>query len=187
MNTESSTSRTLHVFLIRGLIAIVWAAVFAVVADSLTVGAGVLLVVYPLIDVVASLVDARTQQGSARQVLLTGAATSALAAIALGIAAFGSVANVYAVFGVWAVVSGAAQFVTALRRRAQLGLQFPMLAAGGVSVLLGVGFLIAAATADLQLNLLAIYAATGGIDFIVEAYLLVRSTRRPAPVVAVQS
>jgi hypothetical protein len=33
---EPSPSRTLHLFLIRGLIAIVWAAVFAAVADSLT-------------------------------------------------------------------------------------------------------------------------------------------------------
>jgi hypothetical protein len=35
--------------------------------------------------------------------------------------------------------------------------------------------------------MLAIYAATGGIDFIVEAYLLVRRNRRHAPVLATQS
>ena len=135
----------------------------------------------------ASLIDARTQTGSARKVLLTGAATSAVAAVALGIAATGSVPNVYAVFGVWAVVSGAAQLITALRRRAQLGLQVPMLAAGGVSVLLGAMFLIASATASPQLNRLAIYAATGGIDFIIEAYLLVRRNRRQAPMLVTQS
>jgi uncharacterized membrane protein HdeD (DUF308 family) len=185
--TESSPSRTLHLFLIRGLIAIVWAIVFAAAADSLTLGAGVLLVAYPLIDVVASLIDARTQSGSARRVLLSGAATSAIAVVALGIAATGSVANVYAVFGVWAAVSGAAQLITALRRREQLGLQVPMLAAGGVSVLLGVMFLIAAATGDPQLNRLAIYAATGGIDFIIEAYLLVRRNRKQALVPVTQS
>jgi hypothetical protein len=47
----------MRVFLIRGLVAIAWAVVFAAVSDSLTtgvtVGAGVLLVLYPLIDAVA--------------------------------------------------------------------------------------------------------------------------------------
>lgn len=56
----------MRVFLIRGLVAIAWAVVFAAVSDSLTtgvtVGAGVLLVLYPLIDAVASLIDARTQR-----------------------------------------------------------------------------------------------------------------------------
>jgi hypothetical protein len=60
------TITKINLFLIRGLIAIAWAAAFAAVADSLTVGVGVLLVVYPLIDAVASLIDARSQQGSAR-------------------------------------------------------------------------------------------------------------------------
>jgi len=177
----------LHLFLTRGLVAIVWAAVFAAVADSLTAGAGVLLVLYPLIDVVASLIDARREDGVARKVLLTGAATSALAAIALGIAATGSIANVYAVFGVWAAVSGAAQLITALRRRAQLGLQLPMLLAGGVSVLLGIVFLITAASGDRPLNMLAVYAATGGIDYLIEAYLLVRRRRGQASRLATQS
>jgi uncharacterized membrane protein HdeD (DUF308 family) len=188
--TQSSPDRTriLHVFLTRGVIAVVWAAVFAAVADSLTTGvtvaAGVLLVAYPLIDVVASLLDARRQRGSARQTLLAGAATSAVAAVALGVAATGSVADVLAVFGVWAVASGAAQFVVALRRRAQLGNQWPMLLAGVGSVVFGVVFIVASTGADPMLSMLAIYAAGGGIDFIVEAWLIARRRSRAAVVAA---
>ena len=190
--TEATTSRTLHLFLSRGVIAIAWAAVFAAVSQDLTtgvtVGAGILLVLYPLIDVIASLLDARTQHGSARQVLLAGAATSTVAAAALAVAATGSVADVFAVFGVWAGVSGAAQLVTALRRRAQLGMQWPMLLAGGVSVIAGFAYVIASTSADPMLSMLAIYAATGGIDFVVEAGLLARRRRRLAtPVVPVLS
>ena len=173
-------TKTLHLFVTRGVIAIAWAAVFAAASDSLTVGAGVLLVLYPLIDVVASLIDARTQRGSARRVLLAGAATSAVAAIALGIAATGSAANVFAVFGVWAGLSGAAQLVVGLRRRAQLGKQWPMLLAGGGSVILGLAFLIASTMANPMLSMIAIYAATGGIDFLIEAGLLARRRRRVA-------
>jgi uncharacterized membrane protein HdeD (DUF308 family) len=179
MSPPGTTERTLRVFLTRGFIAIAWAVVFATVADSLTLGAGVLLVLYPLIDVVASLIDARSQHGSARRLLLAGAAVSAAAAVALGVASTGSVANVFAVFGVWAALSGAAQLVVALRRREQLGKQWPMRLAGGVSVLIGVAFLIASAGTDPMLRMLAIYAASGGIDFVIEAWLLARR-RRPA-------
>ena len=178
--TGTTEARTLRLFLTRGVIAIAWAAVFATVADSLTLGAGILVVAYPLIDVVASLVDARTQHGSARQILLGGAAVSGVAAVALGVAATGSIADVLAVFGVWAALSGAAQLVVALRRRTQLGKQVPMLLAGGVSVIAGVAYLVASAGTDPRLNMLAIYAAAGGIDFVIEAWLLARRRRHLA-------
>ena len=178
----------MNVFLTRGLVAIVWAAAFAAVAGSVTagvpVGAAILLVAYPLIDVVGSVVDARSQNGPARRLLLTNAATSAIAAVALGVAATGSVANVFAVFGVWAAVSGASQFVTALRRRAQYGRQVPMLLAGGVSVLAGVAYIIASAGTGPMLRMIAVYAAAGGLDFVIEAGLLARRRHRLATVAA---
>ena len=183
-NNPTAHSSQLRVFLTRGLVAIAWAAVFAVASNSLTtavtVGAGVLLVLYPLIDVVGSLLDARRQHGSARRLLLSDAAVSAVAAAALGVAATRSVANVLAVFGIWAVISGAAQLVVALRRRAQFGNQWPMLLAGGVSVILGVAYVISAAGNNPSLNMLALYAVTGGLDFVIQAWLLARRRRRLA-------
>jgi uncharacterized membrane protein HdeD (DUF308 family) len=171
----------LPVFLIRGVVAIAWAAAFAVATDSSTVGAGVLLVIYPLIDLVASLIDARSQHGAARQPLLANAAVSAVAAVALGVAATGTVADVFGVFGVWAGLTGAAQLVVVLRRRAQLGNQWPLLLANGVSVIGGVAFVLAAVTADdPKLRMLAIYAATGGTEFVIQAWLLARRRRRLA-------
>jgi uncharacterized membrane protein HdeD (DUF308 family) len=181
--SQTQAPSKLQLFLIRGLVAIAWAAAFAAVSDSLTtgvtVGAGVLLVLYPLIDMVASLLDARTQRGSARRPLLANAAVSAVAAIALGVAATGTVADVFAVFGAWAALTGAAQLIVALRRRAQLGNQWPLLLANGVSVIGGVAFIVAAVAADNpNLSMLAIYAATGGTEFVIQAWLLARR-RRP--------
>ena len=172
-----------QLFLTRGLVAIAWAAVFAAVSESLTTGgtvaAGILLVLYPLIDQVASLIDARSQHGSARQLLLANAAVSAVAALALGVAATGTVTDVFAVFGAWAALTGAAQLVVALRRRAQLGNQWPLLLANGVSVIGGVAFILAAVAADNpNLSMLAIYAATGGTEFVIQAGLLARRRRR---------
>jgi uncharacterized membrane protein HdeD (DUF308 family) len=172
----------MQLFVIRGLVAIVWAAVFVAVSDSVTtdvtVAAGVLVVIYPLIDVAASLIDARTQRGSARRLLLVGAAVSAVAAVALAIAATGSVTDVLAVFGVWALFSGAAQVLVALRRRARYGNQWPMLLAGVGSVGFGIAYIIASTRTDPSLSMLAIYAAGGGIDFLVQAWLLSRRRRR---------
>jgi uncharacterized membrane protein HdeD (DUF308 family) len=185
MNTSSPhETRTLRIFLIRGVIAIAWAAIFAAVAASLTtnltVVAGILLVLYPLIDAVATLIDARSQHGSARQWLLINAGSSILAAIALGVAATRGVAAAFVIFGVWATVSGAAQLVVAFRRRARLGKQWPLLLANGVSVIAGVAFIIAAVVGHPKLGMLAIYAATGGVEFVIQAWLLGRRRRRLA-------
>jgi uncharacterized membrane protein HdeD (DUF308 family) len=180
-------NKTLRVFLIRGVIAIAWAAVFVAAAGSLTtnvtVVAGVLLVLYPLIDAVATLIDARSQRGSARQWLLINAGSSILAAVA----ATRGVAAAFVVFGVWAAVSGAAQLVVALRRRAQLGNQVPLLLANGASVLLGVAFIIMAAVGHPKLGMLAVYAATGGVEFVIQAWLLARRRRRLASAAPVPS
>ena len=59
-----------------------------------------------------------------------------------------------------------------------------MLLAGFGSVSFGVAFVIASARTGPMLNMLAIYAAGGGIDFIVQAWLLARRRRRPAAVPA---
>jgi uncharacterized membrane protein HdeD (DUF308 family) len=182
--SHSPTARSMRLFLTRGVLAIAWAAVFAAVSHSLTtavtVGAGVLLVLYPLIDVVASLIDAQSQHGSARRLLLADTAVSAVAAVALGVAATGNVADVLAVFGVWAALSGAAQLVVALRRRAQLGKQWPMRIAGGASIIAGVAYIIASTAHHPRLMVLVIYTATGGVEFVVQAWLLARRGRLAA-------
>ena len=107
-DSSLNDARVMHLFVTRGVFAIAWAVVFMAVADShnVTTGAGILVVFYPLIDVVACLIDAQGEHGSARRLLLANTALSAVAAVALGVAATGSVANVLAVFGAWALLSG---------------------------------------------------------------------------------
>jgi uncharacterized membrane protein HdeD (DUF308 family) len=184
--SSHTKNRIVRVFITRGLVAIVWSAVFAAASHSLTtgvtVGAGILLVIYPLIDAVASLIDARTQRGSARQLLLANASFSTLAAAGLGVVATGTIADVLVVFGIWAAISGAAQLTLALRRRAQLGNQWPMLLAGGVSVFAGFAYIFAASGTHPKLRMLVIYTAAGGIEFIIQALLLVRRRRSLAAV-----
>jgi uncharacterized membrane protein HdeD (DUF308 family) len=134
-----------RIHLVRGLVAIAWAVGFSTVSGSLSAACVVLLIGYPLIDVVASLLDARADPGTpARTLQVFGTALSALTALALGLAAFSGVGAVLFVFGVWAIVSGVAQFGVAVRRRTELGRQWPMLIAGALSVIAGASYLPAA-------------------------------------------
>ena len=172
----------LRLFLVRGLVAIAWAAVFLAASDTLTTGTKVLLVLYPVIDMAASIIDARGQDGSARQLLELNAGLSAVAAVALAIATTGGTIDVLAVFGVWALLAGGAQFVVAIRRRTALGRQLPLLLAGAGSTLFGIAFIaMAAASSTPKLTMVGVYAATGGLDFLIQAWLLARRTQRASP------
>jgi uncharacterized membrane protein HdeD (DUF308 family) len=179
----STTERTrINIFLTRGLVAIVWAVAFGAASDSVTtgvtVGAGILLVLYPLIDAVATLIDARSQQGTTRRFLLANAAAGVVAAVALGVAATGTVADVLVVFGAWAFVTGGAQLVVVLRRRSVLGNQWPLILANSFSVIAGIVYFGLAAGNNPELMPLVFYAATGGAEFVLTAWLIARRSRR---------
>ncbi|MFJ6076280.1 DUF308 domain-containing protein [Streptomyces sp. NPDC093065] len=169
-----------RLYLIRGLLAVVWAVVFAGAHDTLDAAAITLLVVYPLIDAVSSVIDHRAlTDGSERRVTAFNAVLSTLAAVAVGIAGAGSFATVLSVFGAWAVLSGAAQAVVGLRRRGpEFGKQWPVLIAGGLSFLVGIFYIVQAAGDDPSLDVLSTYATGGGVFFVVQAVLLAWKARQ---------
>jgi hypothetical protein len=164
----------------RAVLALVWAAAIVIAigdrvptTDSdIPIAAAALLTVYPLIDVVASLASASSQQhGTALRV---NAAISLLAAISVGATAFGSDAGAaLAAFGAWAAVSGAMQLVLALRGSRQV----PILISGGLSTLAGISFLSAAGMHDAHLAVLGGYMAIGAVLYLVSA----RRGRTTAP------
>ncbi|MFE7243515.1 DUF308 domain-containing protein [Streptomyces sp. NPDC057580] len=184
MSTQTSTpsdpavtdgrSSLLRLYLGRGVLAVAWALAFAGAHEDIDAVAITLLVVYPLIDAVSSLIDYRAlPDGSERRVTAFNGVLSTLAAAAVGIAGAGGVAPVLHAFGAWAVLSGAAQVVVGFRRRGpELGKQWPMLIAGGLSFLVGVFYNIQAAGDDPSLDVLSVYATGGGVFFIAQAALL---------------
>ncbi|MBF6132089.1 DUF308 domain-containing protein [Nocardia otitidiscaviarum] len=172
-NTERSS--LIRLYLSRGVLAVGWAIAFSAAHDTLNAVAVTLLVVYPLIDAVSSLIDfLAVPEGSERRLTAVNGTLSAVIAIALGIAGTaGSAAAVLGAFGAWAVMSGAAQLAVGIYRRGPAwGNQWPTLISGGLSFLVGATY-IAQATGDSPaLNVLAIYATGGGVFFIVQAALL---------------
>ncbi|WP_203717729.1 DUF308 domain-containing protein [Asanoa siamensis] len=170
-----------RIYLVRGLAAIAWAVAFSTTPASLSTASVLLLVAYPLIDVVATLLDARADPGSpARRLQLFNTALSAAAAVALGVAAVDGLAAVLATFGVWAIASGGAQVAVAVRRRVpELGRQWPMLTAGVLSAIAGATYLVAAAGPAPGLGALVTYTAAGGTFFVLQAATLAWRRRRP--------
>jgi len=173
--TATPALRRLH--LVRAGFAVAW-AVLLVVAVSTTTAIGpataALLVIYPLVDVGAAVVDARHSRGSrsAPGLSLT-IAISAIAAVGLAVAVSSGVPAVLQVWGAWAVVAGLVQLIVALRRRG-LGGQWAMIASGAISALAGTWFFLQAGAADASLGALAGYALLGGVFFLVSALRLGR-------------
>ncbi|TWF80414.1 uncharacterized membrane protein HdeD (DUF308 family) [Pseudonocardia hierapolitana] len=183
MTTAAASSSTgnasvlRYLYFVRFGFAIVWAALMFAVGSGVGPVSVTLIVLYPLFDVAAAIVDARSSgaSGSAR-LLYVNIAISSLAAIGLIVALTSGIPAVLRVWGVWAVVAGIVQLVVALTRR-KLGGQWAMIASGGISVLAGTSFFVQAAADGQTLGRVAGYAVLGGIFFLVSALRLGRAAK----------
>ena len=167
-----------NLYFVRFGFAVVWAALLFVVGQSLgpvTIG---LLVLYPLFDVAAAVVDFRSSKGARPTVgLYFNMALSLVTAIGLGVAVTSGIPAVLRVWGVWAITAGIVQLIVAVSRY-KLGGQWPMILSGGISVLAGTGFFMMAGGPDAALTSLAGYATLGGIFFLVSAFRLHRVAKK---------
>lgn len=182
--TTPSGLRSLY--LIRIAFSLIWVALVLTTSASLvstdrpTAIAAVLLIVYPLWDVIATLLE--------RRMAGTGSATNRVSSInmALGLATtagmitavFSTVGRALLVFGVWALLAGAVQLIVAIRRRRIVGGQWPMIISGGQSVLAGATVAATSASATSSLSTVAGYSAFGAFWFLVSAVALSIRGRR---------
>ncbi|TJZ98868.1 hypothetical protein, partial [Actinacidiphila oryziradicis] len=124
-----------RLYFVRFAFAIVWALVMFTMAEEISPVAAVLLVLYPLFDVGAAVVDARSSRTTGSPVLLyVNMAVSLVAAVGVGVACASGIPAVLGVWGAWAVVAGLVQLFVAVPRR-KLGGQWPMILSGAISVL----------------------------------------------------
>lgn len=159
-------------YLVRFGFAIVWAVLVALTASTLGPVSIALLVVYPLFDVVAAVIDFRTSGTDGPRVLLyVNMALSLLAAAGVAVAAASGIPDVLRVWGAWAITAGLVQLVVAMRRY-RLGGQWAMILSGGISTFAGTGFILMSAGPNASLTGLAGYATLGGIFFLVSALRL---------------
>jgi uncharacterized membrane protein HdeD (DUF308 family) len=171
-NRSTPLDHLRRLYFARFVFAAAWAAAFAAVGGSIDAASVTLLILYPVVDVAAAVVDVRS---SRNPVLYVNIAVSTLAAIGFAVAATADVAAVLRVWGLWAIVAGAVQLLVALRRRT-MGGQWPMIASGTISLVAGAAFLARAGDAT-SMTMSAGYALLGGIFFLASA---VRLGRDPA-------
>lgn len=166
-----------RLYFVRFGFAIVWAAVMFAIADELNPVVGTLLVLYPLFDVAAAVVDARSSRGTGSPGLrYLNIVVSSLTAVGLALAATSGIPAVLRVWGAWAVVAGAVQLIVAVTRRG-MGGQWPMIFSGSLSVLAGGSFIASASAADPALTNAIGYAIPGAIFFLISAIRLGRAAK----------
>jgi len=177
-STQSSWLRTYY--FARAAFSLAWIAA-AVVSREQAAASAVLLVIYPLWDALANLVDARVSGGlKANPSQALNVAVSGITTLAVIAAAGTSPYAVLAVFGVWAIFSGLLQLYTGVRRWRSSGAQWAMILSGAQSTLAG-GFMISRSIGTVEPTILDIvpYVGFGAFYFLVSAvWLVVTAYRR---------
>lgn len=182
--TEQLTSTTPLASTLRRLyfgrfsFAVVWALLLAFVSPHVPALLPALVVVYPLVDAASAFIEYRAAGTSPRSRVsaLANVVLSVVAAIALGWASSVSATAILIVWGVWAIVSGVTQLLTAVSRR-RLGGQWPVILSGGLSFLVGFTFIAQSAGGAASVTGIAGYATLGGIFFLISAIRLGKATR----------
>lgn len=174
----STTAAALRrLYFVRFGFALIWALTLFTTATDIGPLAATLLVLYPLFDVGATVVDARSSRTSGSPVLLyVNVAVSLITAVGVGVAASSGIPAVLRVFGAWAIVAGLIQLVVGVTRRKMAG-QWPMIISGGLSVLVGGAFLALAGADNPTLAAVAGYATAGGVFFLISALRLGRAAK----------
>lgn len=169
----ASSARLRTLYFARFGFAIVWAAVLIATASLGAPLLSVLLVLYPLVDAGSVLWQLRTDDTASGSRVPEGIniVVSVLVAIALGWTSAVSVAAALAVWGAWAIVSGATQLITAVLRRRSGG-QVALIVSGGISVFAGTAFLIQGLQGATTIVGVGGYAILGGIFFLIAAIRL---------------
>ena len=155
-------------YLVRFVFALLWAGLLFTTASSVGPVSVTLLVLYPVFDVTAAVIDARSSRNRG---LYVNMVISLVAAAGLAVAATAGIPAILRVWGAWAIAAGVVQLVVGVSRRA-LGGQWPMILSGAISTVAGTTFILQAAQDGAGLSTLAGYAAVGGIFFLVSALRL---------------
>ena len=170
--TAGSTTGLRNLYYVRFGFAVSWAVLVMLTASTLNPVSIALLVIYPLFDLAAAVIDFRSSGATrARAPLYLNMALSLLTAIGLAVAVTSGIPSVLRVWGAWAITAGIAQLIVAILRY-RLGGQWAMILSGGISTIAGTSFILMAAGAKASVTGIAGYAILGGVFFLISAIRL---------------
>ena len=176
------TAKSLRtLYFLRASFAIIWAILVSVFAKTNAGVASVLFIIYPAWDALATYLDIRANPaGVSKTPQYVNAAISIITTIAVALT-LPKVPQALMVFGAWAILTGLIQLILGLRRRRQLGGQWPMIISGGQSMLGGSSFIILAHAPTMGVASLAGYAAFGAFYFLLAAVRIAKTTKASVP------
>ena len=186
--TSSEAAWLTTYYFSRGVVSALWVIAALTLGGTTPAIAAILLVAYPAWDALANYVDAQRSGGLSRnRSQALNVAISVATTVAVAVALGRSMNAVLAVFGIWAILAGAFQLTTGVRRWKTERGQWLMILSGGQSALAGLFFLKAAAgpmtpgIADI-----APYAGLGAFYFLASGIWLVvaRILKRTSPTAA---
>ena len=179
INTTNSaitvqTARSLRrLYFTRTAFSVVWVILISVFVKTNHGIAEILFVIYPAWDVFATYLDIKANPPQvSKNPQYVNAVIGILTTIGVALALQMGVSAALIVFGAWAIVTGLVQLILGLRRRKELGGQWPMIISGGQSMLAGSAFIAMANSPTMGINSLAGYSAFGAFYFLLAAIRL---------------
>lgn len=157
-------------YFLRAGVAAAWIGAAATVGRTEPFAAGALLIAYPAWDALANLIDGARNGGlRSNRTQAFNAVVSAATAIVVA-ALIGNMHAVLGIFGLWAILAGALQLATGVRRWKAYGAQWVMILSGAQSALAG-GFFLSRSLGSAVPGIgdIVPYAAFGAFYFLVSA------------------
>jgi len=184
INTTNSTitvqtARSLRrLYLTRTAFSVIWVILISVFAKTNSSIAEILFTIYPAWDVFATYLDIKANPPQvSKNPQYVNAVIGILTTIGVALALQMGVSAALIVFGAWAIVTGLVQLILGLRRRKELGGQWPMIISGGQSMLAGSAFIAMANSPTMGISSLAGYSAFGAFYFLLAAIRLSKTIK----------
>ena len=160
-------------YFLRTAFSVLWAILLSVSLKSNPEISIILFVIYPAWDVFATYLDIKANPpDTSKTPQYVNVVIGILTTIGVALALQKGVPDALIVFGIWAIVTGVIQLVLGVRRRRELGGQWPMILSGGQSVVAGSVFILMAHSPTMGINSLAGYAVFGAFYFLIAAIRL---------------
>jgi len=177
--TTIQTTRSLRtLYFARTAFSVIWVILISVFIKTHSGITSMLFIIYPAWDVLATYLDIKANQPQiSKTPQYINAIIGVLTTIGVAIALQKGVPGALMVFGAWAIVTGLIQLMLGLRRRKELGGQWPMIISGGQSMLAGGVFIAMANAPTMGINNLAGYSAFGAFYFLLAAIRLSKTIK----------
>ncbi|ACU64520.1 DUF308 domain-containing protein [Chitinophaga pinensis] len=176
------TAKSLRtLYFTRAAFSIIWVLLVATVAKTDAIAATILFIIYPAWDALATFFDIKANPGATNKTpQYVNMAISIITTIVVIFVIQKGIPEALITFGVWALLTGLIQLILGLRRRKQMGGQWPMILSGGQSMLAGGSFIYMAHAPNQGITTLAGYAAFGAFYFLLSAFRLGKTIKNNA-------